>query len=526
MAKRAYGRSLSDFPDLSEAEKHLIACTARGEDCILGDGKLPLEASAERNIRAELVRFLALGGDDVTPVHEHGLNLIGAWIEETLDCRGAFLSFRLWLIRCAFCKPIILVGAKSTSISLDGSKFFGIRADGLNLSRSLILTEVKSIGEISLVGSNIGGDLSCTKGSFENKGRSALICDRAFIAGNVRLNEDFKSIGEVRFFGSKISGNFYCNSATFHNADGVALGCQAIIVKGSFRLKKLDIVGQINFDRAEIGTLIDDQVSWPDMQCILGSLKYSGIHIKSPIDSKTRIAWLKKQRPDFLNNKNFDIQPWTQLAKVFRQMGHAKDADDVLIEREKLLRQAGRFASPRLHWLYGALANYGYSPFKPLRYAFGVWLFCALFYASAAQNNLIGPSNPLVFLNADLKAKCEKANWVTCDLPPNYTSFSPFIYSLDLILPVVDLSQAKDWTPLTASPTDSYKYGDWRDLYSKNYDWRNSFSAVYHEVKSWFTLDAGLWLRFLTYFEQLAGWVLGLTLAGALTGLFSRRDKE
>ena len=58
------------------------------------------------------------------------------------------------------------------------------------------------------------------------------------------------------------------------------------------------------------------------------------------------------------------------------------------------------------------------------------------------------PSNPIIYLNKDLEAKCGK-NWTQCaGAPPELPSFSPFTYSLDIMLPVLDLGQKHDWQPI------------------------------------------------------------------------------
>lgn len=78
------GRWLGDFPNLGEAEEKLIVACARGEWCWLG-GEVPDESTEANRIRAELIRFLLLAGDDKHPVHEAGVQIHGAWIEGDLE---------------------------------------------------------------------------------------------------------------------------------------------------------------------------------------------------------------------------------------------------------------------------------------------------------------------------------------------------------------------------------------------------------------------------------------------------------
>lgn len=593
---RAHGRSLADFPDRSDAENEMIACARMGEPCFLGDSTRPEASSKERLIRAELIRFLALGGDDETPVHEKGVTLQGAWIEGELDCFGAELPHNLMLFECHFTHQPNFLDASGLGLFFDGSNMPGFLGYRLNLRASLYLREIISVGQISLGGAKIGGDLDCEKGTFKNQGGVALLCDLAKITGSVFLSGGFTANGTVRFLGAEIGGQLNCENGTFNNEGSFALLCELakisgnvflrggftangevrfpgaeiggdfvcsggqfnapkgkhalaiarMSIKGALFLCSVNaeqgngqdyacpkIHGKIALAHTEVGVLQDDPEVWPVGQIKLDGFRYSRINNRSTSDGKSRIDWLRKQELSQLSGPSFAVQPWTHLAKVLAEMGHKADAKLVLIEREKLLRQNGRLgAFPRtlLHDVYGLLADYGYHPFKPLKFALGVWFFSAALYSLAAHHALFGPSNPLVFQNPKY-AHCapsatpkklyrpKHGNWVTCAaMPGEYTSFSPWVYSLDLILPVVSLGQGKDWGAVTPSPTVSPKHGDARD-------WVWPFFHDVYAVFSCSNWSWGLGLRALTYLEQLLGWVLGIVLAGALTGMFSRGEE-
>jgi hypothetical protein len=42
------------------------------------------------------------------------------------------------------------------------------------------------------------------------------------------------------------------------------------------------------------------------------------------------------------------------------------------------------------------------------------------------------------------------------DVPAEYTTFNGFSYSLDLILPLVDLQQERDWAPVVVDEDNRY----------------------------------------------------------------------
>ena len=76
---------------LTAPEVALIEATANGKYCELGDGTRPSENSTDptRIIRAEVIIFLALGGDDKNTVDPRGVSLLGAYIPNQLDLANA-----------------------------------------------------------------------------------------------------------------------------------------------------------------------------------------------------------------------------------------------------------------------------------------------------------------------------------------------------------------------------------------------------------------------------------------------------
>lgn len=276
------------------------------------------------------------------------------------------------------------------------------------------------------------------------------------------------------------------------------------------------------------------------MELKLDGFVYDKLAGIAATDAKTRIAWLNKQIPAHLNDKKeFKPQPWQQLQKVLREVGHLEDARQVAIAFEEQLRKADLigqtpedWCKPRrqltkkisraFHWLFGWLIGYGYRPLRPFLYMVIVWITCSAFYTYAAYQGVFAPSNPLVFQNPEYNVcKADKdeskfelhefdctppttqgaGNWYLCgNLREEYTGFSPFTYSLDLILPVVDLQQEGDWSPMIPTPKDN-----WICELSK-------FSLKH-------------WTRLVMWFEILFGWIASLLLVAVVSGLTKHREE-
>jgi hypothetical protein len=92
-------------------------------------------------------------------------------------------------------------------------------------------------------------------------------------------------------------------------------------------------------------------------------------------------------------------------------------------------------------------------------------------------------------------------NWYLCEkLREEYTGFSPLAYSLDLILPLVDLQQERDWAPMIPTP-------------------KNSWTAELSELSLKHVTRLVLW------FEILFGWLASLLLVAVVSGLSKRREE-
>lgn len=533
---KAHGRSLADFQPLQPAEEKLLNACRTGATAVIADER-PEEETADNLVRAEFLRFLALGGDEHAPVHEHGVQLRGAWIAGRLDMAGATIPRNLSCLRCYFDHvPAFHDTSVAGSLFLSGSRVPGFAGDRMTCSGGLFLRDkFSSAGTVRLRGARIGGDLECDDAVFDGKDGDALTVDRAEIKGNVFLRNGFSATGKVRLLGARIGGNLECIGSGFVGENG-GLSADGIDVAGALFLRKLKTpLSRASFASAHVGQLIDDMVSWGD-DLTLDGFTYDAIAGGAPTDATTRLVWLKKQRrthhgsPDA--NNDFRPQPWQQLIHVLRAMGHMEDARQVAIAREEHLRTIGKIGetpaawptwkkwiyrplSRGLHWAFGFLIGYGYRPLRMVLLMALVWLTCGAFYWYAATEGVMAPGNPLVFDHpryehcrpdyipglGQAPARPKAGNWYVCpELSGEYTTFSPLVYSLDLILPLVDLQQDRDWAPIIPTPKEKW-----------------------HEELGHLTLNH--WTRFAVWFEILFGWVASLLLVAVLSGL-TNRDRD
>ena len=528
--KRAHGRSLADFGELLPAEQKLLDCSATGKEARFGDRAPADDSDPTKIVRASFLRFLLLGGDEQTPVHEKGVQLIGAWIEGPLELSGCYVPHGMALMACTLNKRIEAYHAHIAGLFvLNRSRLLeGLGADGLRCDSSVFLRYgFRSADGVRFVNAQIGGDLNCTGAQLApDKKRCALTADGIVVAGSVHLRCGFKATGGVSLIGAQIGGDLDC-----HKGDFATSAAKLYIQSTTIRTAKFhDLVrpAVIVATAAQVGELCDDRSAWATGSTLDG-LVYKSLHGSAPTDVATRIDWLRKQTDEHLGEdtlkQGFRPQPWKQLQKVLREMGHDADAREVGVAYEDQLRKADRIGQiadagkaknilpvmrrrflRALHWLFGFLAGYGYHPLRLFMSLVWVWLFCGVIYwwLAFAPHSAIGPTDPLVFQNTAYSAcaKENNGNWMLCEqLPAEYTTFSPLAYSLDILLPLVDLGQEKRWGPLTPTP-------------EKNF------------CVELLSLSPPHWVRLLNWFQILYGWIASLLFVAIVSGMSRRSEME
>lgn len=419
------------------------------------------------------------------------VRMLGSQIGGNLECSGATLN-----------------GNGAESLYIDGAKIEG----DIHLIDSFSAT-----GPLKLLGIRLGGNLICSGAQLDGKGSTALNFTGASISGSVFLNEKFVAKGEVSLMAAKIGRVFDCSQSKFIRATSVhSFSAEGASVAGTwFLVEMLEPLCAATLAGFTVGVLSDDEGAWGS-ELVLDDFKFGSLAGGSPTDATKRITWLRKQNTDHLTSTEFKPRPWQQVRNVLHGMGHFEDARQVAIALEDQRRTIGligqtpagwpwvravpnRLVSIGLHWLFGKLIGYGYRPVRLVLWMMTVWLISAFVFWSAALHGVMGPSNPLVFNDPKLSA-C-RDNWYLCaDLPEEYTGFSPLAYSLDVLLPLVNLEQEKDWAPLIPTPQASW----WKEL-GANWSFKH------------FT-------RVVVWAEILFGWIASLLLVAVFSGLAKRRD--
>ena len=420
------------------------------------------------NLRNATTRSIDLSGSHTGPILAYSIR-----VEGSLHLRNGFIAKG----------EVSFMGAtiKGDLICNDGTfKNKGgnaIRADGITVEGYIFLNDGFSAkGLVRFIGANIKGDLDCSNGRFFNEKWVSLCAERASISGDVYLSFGFHSKGEVDLLGAKIGGDLNCTDGTFENINGTAFNARRIEVAGTFIWDTRERPrGDIALQQAKVARMEDTMESWPlPGKLHINGFKYSSFSGKdTPIRPKKRLQWINLRNPEPIQadtepienrepimrywpfpwlrsqyknlvesipsriyippkNVKYRPQPYEQLAKVLRDMGHDNDARDVYIAKQEALRKNGDISNWQKRWYLFLFATirYGWKPWRVivcfmLPMIAVAWVF---FYFG-------GKSEIMVKMNDN-----------------SMPIFNSFVYAVDTFLPIINLHQEKHFLPNTCKP--------------------------------------------------------------------------
>lgn len=396
------------------------------------------------------------------------MDLAGARITGRLDLTGAKVEAPLRLRRCVFDEPVVFDHAELGSVNLDGSRLPGMDAESLQVRRWFGMRDAQVAGDawlhhirvdggLDLGGTRFGGPVNLQHAVVEGDLRlgqgaayaSGLRLDRARIAGDLNIARatahappdgeairasgmtvggglwahDLVAEGTVYLIGVRVASAITLQHSTLRCPGGAAL----LLIEAQTAMLTLRpspaSAGTIVLRDAHVGRLIDDPAGWPDACRIeLAGLTYERLARRSedPVEgtARQRLAWMSRY------GTGFSPGPYDQLAAALRRDGGEQEAREVLRVRERLRHRA----MGRLGAVWGAVQDivigFGYRPARA-----ALWLILVL----AAGSGWFAWTGPLRPVKAG-----EAPTW------------DPLLYTLDLLVPLVDLGHERAWDPVGA----------------------------------------------------------------------------
>ncbi|MGA9071110.1 MAG: hypothetical protein WB424_12685, partial [Terracidiphilus sp.] len=466
---------------------------------------------------------------------EGTIRLLGAEITGQLTCTGAKLKASGHALFADGAKiggdvflrngfesegTISLRGAEITGrLTCNGAKLKAT-GDAFNASRAKIGGDVflrngfESEGTIRLLGAEITGNLECTGAKLKVTGNT-LFADGAKIGGGVYLNDGFESEGTIRMPGAEIGGDL-----TIRAAKVAEVVCHNTVIKVDLIWQKIEKckANGLSLAGAKVKNLRDDKESWPNEGMLnLDGLVYEELTLHEPLSkenvkannhapelpliAKERIAWIMLQPDD----RRTEPQPWMQLRDLLEKKGDRKGAKYVLRRFRWLQAKKSwflwRWWRKAFAWLEENPLRIGWSILFTL--TLGTLVFAGGIRSGAMIETIRTQPNMISSYEESTMGKPRNPDASNKPVSLHYTSFQPFIYTLENAVPLVKLGMDERWMPdLQHQPREWFPQIGWMD----GLKWFNSYGFLV-----WFRWALIVW-----------GWIQATVLAAAVADRFKK----
>lgn len=237
----------------------------------------------------------------------------------------------------------------ATDAELHNDSGPGLFADGIHVENTVVLLrdKISGAGEGSavwLLGAHLGG-LRIVETELSNDSGPALFADQIQVRGHVFIERARMSgagdLPAVRLAVARIGGQFSLEDIVIENPSGPVLDLREAAVSGSARC---------------LGDAICRGQGCAGREVDVNNFSYGSL---------TGTGWKEWLHVIDGHTKAYRPSPYQQLAAAERAAGHDGNARNILIaQQHDLYRRAprwlGGWLNRRFHWLWGALAGYGY----------------------------------------------------------------------------------------------------------------------------------------------------------------------
>ncbi|MFE3449221.1 hypothetical protein ACFXJ8_09820 [Nonomuraea sp. NPDC059194] len=309
-------------------------------------------------------------------------------------------------------------------------------------------------GEVFLDSTQVRGSVNIDGGRLSHPGSTALSLRRLVVTGRLSCSEGFSADGEIVLINAKVEGTVEFHGAALSNPGGRVLAlweviagggidcCEGFTAKGTLSIRDSRIaatlcfaettidgdlhlrgveaaslkigaetvlLGAVDLRHTRVGVLDDVPGRWP-AHLLMNGFTYDSLEALLPVQE--RLDWLAKEA--------YQPQPYEQLATVYRRHGHDEAARDVLLAKQRRRRTGQRVGARLWGHLQDWTVGYGYRPFRA-----ALWLAALLLIGSV----VFTVHQPPAFKPGEA--------------PP----FNAFLYTLDLLLPIISFGQETAFGP-------------------------------------------------------------------------------
>jgi len=469
--------------NLALSYSHLSSATSG--DCLIAEG-CQLSGSFQAN------RIFARGRIDLTGATISGLADLSESVLEIPAVAGgerttAFSIERaqvdggLYLDNTRVLGELRLGGAKvGIQVSLIGARIerdptraevCAINADNMVVTGPFSLSQSRVVGEIRLLGVEIGGQLTMDHARCDADRRgdgSAISLDGSTIRADL-ICQSMRTNGTVRLVNARVDGQLHASQARLEVPEGTAealladgltvsrgMICRGLECHGTLSMHAAQIEAQLalvgvtlahggDAERAALvltAAEVDELILSPQMVTGLVDFSHTSARIlwdahhgqfvgrypkqlrldgfrydlREPLDAASRLKWIGGSE-----ERSNHPEIYGELANAYRRAGRASEAREVLIAGERRIRRQLRRFELRGLWqdMLWITVGYGY------RNRLALYWLISLIAVGAIAFGL------------------ERSQIASDQAPP--PDFNAFLYSVDATVPILDLGQQSTW---------------------------------------------------------------------------------
>ncbi|MGW4734134.1 oxidoreductase [Streptomyces shenzhenensis] len=485
------GLRAGDLPDdLTAAEAGMWQAFRNGSGYDLNSGDAVVDDphggqpwGPERTVRARIIAWLLLDGPPALAGRVSSLKLAGVRITGALDLAGGTVTPYVEMKGCRFERDVLLPEARFTTVRLvncsvprleaarvhtEGDLHLprcrfhnGVRltdaqigtdlllnqavvhrdrtgrsiaADGLTVGQDLQAELLESHGELSLRSAKVGVSLSLRGARLANpSGRLALNAPQLTVERTLYLSpagvgspllsgttpargtriQRFECQGGVRLDDGRFGDAVDLERARFVFTDDQELSLRRVQTPELRFLGEQPERGKVVLSGARVVTLVDRAGSWPGPGNLhMGGFGYENLVPRGPFPLTRRLEWVAAATAEY------NPEPYERLAAVLRAAGEDEDAREVLLAKQRRRRETLPPAGKLWGYAQDVTVAYGYRPGRAAVWMAVLWAASAFAFAHTTLEPMNSDGHP---------------------------GWSPVLFALDLLLPVIDLGQAGEW---------------------------------------------------------------------------------
>lgn len=446
----------------------------------------------ERSVRASLLARLLLHGPPARPGRVSSLKLAGAYVTGTLDLSGGSVEPYVELRNCRFENEMLLPECSFATLRLVECSVPRLEAARLTTSGDMHMPRCTVDGGIRLTDAHIGTDLLLSQLTVGRDRRGVAVAADGITVGQDLQADLLQAHGELRMRGATVGVSLNLSGSVLRNPYGKrALNAPQLTVERSLhmgpaavpeaatggatppygisghtpprgtRMQRFECHGGLRLDDGRFGDSIDldgarfvmdpeqemslRRIQTPELRFMGrepegGRVVLSGARVVNLRDKYTswpgpgrlamagffyehlipvgafplvhRLEWVEAATPEF------SPEPYELLAAVLRNTGEDHEAREVMLAKHRRQRETLPVTGKAWGLLQDWTVAYGYRPTRAVVWMAVLWAVGSLHFARQEPRALRPGEGP---------------------------EWSPPLYVLDLLLPVIDLGQDNAW---------------------------------------------------------------------------------